>query len=426
MAILDDTSTMAILHDTGTDYQGDDVSNYSSYSYSYGDGCADWSRLVVLANMYVVPLSEKMLRFGVLPIIVIVGLSLNLCFLLAVARVQYMRTSLNCYLVNLACADIMILSTNFVDKVVRCLVNPVYGAASFGVEGCVLITVFKWWGFFTSLTLITVITLEKFYAVCHPLTHKRLNHKKRRITMCSAAWFFSLVAACVEIPTVIKMDTRCISKWPPGDTFDRFPSIIKRCYPITLPYVKFCQVYTAIPFFISMIINVCLYICIYLAVRKTTKWHKQRNDTGANRADNTHRVARMLITNGMVFFICLAPNQALLLVDALGAAPTSQQYETFIQTAAVLIYLNSCMNPLVYCLTNPRYRLAYRLAFKCTTKYRDGFAAVRVTKDRFNSSDSMRTRSTSMSMNRLPDKWMPMTTGVITTSVTPLHIHDNQ
>ncbi|XP_030852858.1 thyrotropin-releasing hormone receptor-like [Strongylocentrotus purpuratus] len=75
------------------------------------------------------------------------------------------------------------------------------------------------------------------------------------------------------------------------------------------------------------------------------------------------RVSRMLIANGTMFFLCLAPFE----LTSLWAMVTN---DTFLETGRpwtqfcrVMMYLNSAVNPIIYNITNPRYRQAFMRAF---------------------------------------------------------------
>ena len=136
------------------------------------------------------------------------------------------------------------------------------------------------------------------------------------------------------------------------------------------PYiVSFAQI---IPFTVAFILNTVLYFLIIrrLSNRDVTKG-EEKGDQQKQADKVRNAVTRMLVTTGIVFFLCLAPfqfyNGYLLVVRF---ADGKQFFDP--DKVAVLAYasrildmINSSVNPIIYSATNPRYRQAFLSAFGC-------------------------------------------------------------
>ena len=146
-------------------------------------------------------------------IIVAVGLLTNSAFLLSVLRVQHMRTATNHYLVQIAAADMVYLVFGAGGKIVRFAVSPVRWDRRYaGAAGCVLIPFFVSVAYFAALFFMTLVTREKFLAVCKPLQYRAINGG-RRVRMTLATWGLALVVAASLIPSSCVLTLYCLT-WP--------------------------------------------------------------------------------------------------------------------------------------------------------------------------------------------------------------------
>ncbi|XP_022086376.1 thyrotropin-releasing hormone receptor-like [Acanthaster planci] len=303
----------------------------------------------------------------VTPCILFFGLIGNLSFLVVVFRIKWMRTVVNCYLVNLAVADILFLLFAAGDQILAHLLTPVGKDDYFrGMAGCILIHLVKDACFFSSLSLITLVTLQKFYAVCQPYQYKRCTGRRQPTKFVAVSWFLSVAFACLLIPGTAKFETYCII-WPQNDTYKDFPEIIGFCVPHD-NFEIVGMILQSIPFFMALVVNFYLYGKIIVALHHRTTSGKGSNEKARIRTRN--QMARMVITNGIIFFLCLSPIHITSLAKAIrnlsGTGVLSpKQFVQMSQVFQVITHLNSAINPIVYNATNPRYRQAFCQTFCC-------------------------------------------------------------
>ena len=81
-----------------------------------------------------------------------------------------------------------------------------------------------------------------------------------------------------------------------------------------------------------------------------------------------YKVARLLITNGVVYFVCFTPWQLVHrddIVSNLVGSPifSNRQYTLLLNLSSAMSYVNSSINPFVYMIRNSTYRNAYMKTF---------------------------------------------------------------
>lgn len=305
----------------------------------------------------------------VLPIILAFGLLGNIWFLFVICRLRWMRTPLNCYLINLAIADILFLVFAGGDKIWQKIASPVaVNAAPMGTVGCVLIPVVTDCCYFASVFIVTLVSLKRFYAICRPLQQKRHGARHKSLRMVLIAWFGALVCSCLLIPGECVLITYCV-EWPHTDYYKDFPIVIGYCTALKPWIADLRNTIQTVPFFVAMILNAILYGNIIKAVHSSATWSGGSAQSGgeprARNLRNRHRVSRMLVINGVLFFMCLAPFE----ITTFASMVTGDNFEgsksakTWKEICYSLMYLNSSINPVIYNVAHPRYRHAFRLAF---------------------------------------------------------------
>ena len=315
--------------------------------------------------------AEEVLITIVMPIIWVIGVAANLAFIFVVYRLRRMRTVTNYYLLNLAVADIMFLCFAIGDKFGRFFASPV-ADDQFGLKpvGCALVNYFVQLSFYASIFLVTLVTLEKYYAICRPVMHRLVSGKKRTVRTTVVAWLVATAFAASLIPSWIAWTPLCIL-WPDEDKYTSFPNVIGACLPFSQAMSIVGNGLQTVPFFIVMVANFVMYGLIIRAVRTRVAVREQQQGAAAIRTiQMRNQVTRMLIINGVIFFILLAPYQfaafSTMIIGAVGDyLLNNEQHTKVIWTMRILSYLNSASNPFVYTLVNRRYRDAFLEVYAC-------------------------------------------------------------
>ena len=309
------------------------------------------------------------------PLVATFGIFFNCAFIYVVYRVKSMRTITNIYLVNLAIADSLLLAVAFAKYIGTYANSPVYdtnermmGFAFNNVFECVTLDFLVYLCYYESLWTITLVSVERYFGICHSLWHMSMRSTRRNMCFVIASW---LISALFASPTVPRMMVKIVCLISPdrSEIIERIPNCVRNCENCSI------VVYATdvIQFVIAFIINTALYSLI---IRKVTRAKIPNDDIEmrnrsiealhkAVHSKRYHSVAKMLVLNGIVFFICLMPF-SIHNVDSLayyfGWFKLGDVMQTVSWIGRFLYLLNSALNPLIYNATNHRYRLAFKQA----------------------------------------------------------------
>ncbi|XP_063966419.1 neuromedin-U receptor 2-like [Lytechinus pictus] len=315
---------------------------------------------------------EIIIKSYVLPCVLAFGLFGNLLFLFVVARVRSMRTITNMYLTNLAIADLFYLSVGVGEKLWRYHISPVKDDRTpFGNIGCVFFPFVVDTTYTASVLLVTMVTVERYYAICKPFWHRRMATRKRTIKLIVATWIVSLCLAAMLIPGHYPMVYRCLI-YPDDPKYDGYPSLNGYCSavkPWLIHLVNGCQ---NIPFFIAMIVSSFLYTLIIKSLHARVKTDIALNSDRYQLTQVRNSVTKMLLVTGILFFLCLFPYQLCTFSLMVAGIISDDAYrkvndvvEPFWPILQTMMYVNSAMNAYVYGITNARYRQALIKTFDC-------------------------------------------------------------
>ena len=323
---------------------------------------------------------EHLIRY-VMPGILVICLLGNFAFFFTIVRVKRMRTVTNLYLMNLSIADICFLSIVVGEKSYRYykVGVPSYGEV-LGTWGCVVIYMTVYTAYFNSVIIVTLISVERYFAICKPLKHMIYWSKQRTLCALTVSWLLSTILASTTLPGNINLTIRCVI-WPQNQTYQAYPSVIGQCYAINTGALAFENLIQTIPFFIASATNAIFYAGIILKMKSRARNSLKQKHSAKMRAkllQVRNQVTRMLVINGIAFFCCQAPYEIgcfVFFVQTLvydteyehtnDFLLKEDQYRTFLWVARLLLYVNAMLNPLIFNTTSPTYRKALQAAFTC-------------------------------------------------------------
>ncbi|XP_038057703.1 thyrotropin-releasing hormone receptor-like [Patiria miniata] len=323
---------------------------------------------------------DRVVIVCVLPVIVALGLFTNVSFLFVVARVPRMRTVTNLYLVQLAASDLLFLVLTEIQKLVYYSASPLTMDMSVaGYAGSVALYFVVQLVHTETMILVSVVALEKYFAIFKPLhfrAHWSQGNRSRAIKMSIGTWVLSAVVVITVGPWVSDFRLTCIV-WPEYSEFDGIPdrmytlkviSEVVTTYELVTVHQRDSLWYT-ITFVIIASANSVLFVRIVRALNMRVMPIGPQNAVLEARITRTrNQVAWMLVVNGVIFFVLMAPRKFYDLArtismntghDLLGYRPRSYILNAF----SILTYLNSAVNPMVYSVVSLRYRRAFRRAF---------------------------------------------------------------
>ena len=316
---------------------------------------------------------DEVIYMILLPIVVALGLAGNGAFLFMVTRLSRMRTTVNFYLANLAVTDIVFLSTQSLFLWYVFFLTPVSLRYPFEtVSSCFIIYFIGYSSYYCSMSIITLVSIERFYAICHPLKHRRMQSKGHMLKTIGVAYLVSVILAVITLLKRMSLVEFCLG-WPDNGRYDDFPKVFRYCYALggINEIVVFTEIMYSVLFFVAAIFNGILYAQIIIALGSR---NLVRNDSTAAQTESVrNQVARALVINGIIFFVTQIPmrvNDIDETLSALGQPKflSPNQKDNFLSFGALFLFLNSALNPYVYCFSSSNYRKGFKDAFAFSFK----------------------------------------------------------
>ena len=303
----------------------------------------------------------------IVPCIMVVSFLSNFAFIFTVYRMPELRTITNAYLVNIAVADIIFVELDgFVHFVFPYMMSPLKLAVHFGQSECIIhasVNIF----YYTSFILITCVAVERFLAICHPFYQQMVSGKSRTIKIIIASWLLGgIFAVGLQVHQKARLKTSCIV-WPDGDKYLILPTELSTCehipgFPILLSVVG-----DGLLYLVGLVINLTMYTKIILTLKRRASDNLETH-TCTNQRKVHNQVARLLVMNGVIFFVCLTPWQIANLDGIFISLVESHllsniHFKLLLDIGLCLNFVNSTVNPLVYMVCSSTYRNAYLKAF---------------------------------------------------------------
>ncbi len=287
----------------------------------------------------------------------------NSALLVVIVRNREMRTITNFYLGNLAVADLT-------DSALTLMRNLRWYHSSQGlliVENfkssilCVLYKAVVHIFYFASFGFVVLVSFERYFAVCFPLKYRKYNNKNRAIRYVALTWLIGLITTCMMLPDWWEVYDFCVI-WDTNGTYNIFTN----CESTRPVFEDLHDLIEALYFFLSFGASAVFYIIIINTMRRRASSRALYTDRSIQvKAKVTrNQVARMVILNGVVFFLCQLPFQIYnLYAYTDGVFLTEKQANSLAWTARLLLAVNSCVNPIIYTAANAKYRRAFVLTF---------------------------------------------------------------
>ncbi|XP_078520328.1 urotensin-2 receptor-like [Lissotriton helveticus] len=298
----------------------------------------------VNASLEILEVSNDMLVTsflgGILAVMCLVGVGGNIYTLVVMNLSMRFAGSMYVYIVNLALADLLYLSTiPFV--VCTYFVKDWY----FGDIGCRILFSLDLLTMHASIFILTIMSTERYLAVVKPLDTIGRSRDYRRTIMCMV-WIGSFLLA---LPTMILIDLRTSHQ----------NGVTKRmCHPTW--QMEAYKVYLTI-LFNTCILVPGLVIC-YLYIKLARTYWKSQTDLFSPKETKRcprQKVLYMIFSIVLAYWACFVPFWLWQLLSIYYYEPghlTSKTvvYINFMVTC--LAYSNSCINPFLYTLLSKNYK----------------------------------------------------------------------
>lgn len=189
---------------------------------------------------------------------------------------------------------------------------------------------------FASVGTLTAIAYNRYTAISRPM-RMQAGRKRAKITI-GVIWVLSFVFVLPYITVLTKKNSSCVESW--SDIHSRV-------------YTLFIFVFQYV---IPLSIISLAYIKIAIQLRRNRK-----NLTHAHRVQDRDvtKVVRMMVVVVFIFAVCMLPNHVFwLLSDFKKDFPVAGS-SVFVW-GEILIYANSCTNPIVYSICIEEFRVAFK------------------------------------------------------------------
>ncbi|WAR03318.1 OX2R-like protein, partial [Mya arenaria] len=197
-----------------------------------------------------------------------------------------------------------------------------------------------------SVLTLTAISVERWYAICHPLRFHSTVRRARVIIF--VIWLLSL---CIALPETIAAEE--VRQWHEYVLF-------AACFPVRLGLTglmiwQFCLIIGL------YVLPICLMGFTYTHIAYVLytggvpgESRPQRPMLGSSGNENEaqlearKKAAKMLFAIVLLFALCFLPNHLLNILRYAGVLHDVENVETFALIAHLAIFLNSCLNPIIY------------------------------------------------------------------------------
>ncbi|XP_071963243.1 somatostatin receptor type 2-like [Antedon mediterranea] len=343
------------MMDLNSDYHGSfsfssDVEPYSDNAYTINDSNY---------NERVYNMASLILLKGIMPITFTVGICGNLLVILMIIRCRIFHTPTNMYLISLALADTTYLLSSMIRRWIVYSTSPVLiedvgGLGDQAIYFCIIFESILNWSGAVSCAMILFVALDRYLAICHPIRFRIISTNKTAIYVSVAVWIIYLV------PTLAYYTNQTIQEydliWETSYDATAYPRVSKLC---TTRYTNGFR-YLHIMDEILAILEVPIIIVLYIFAIKQLKRNALKT-LGKHQLAKRQRVINMLIATTAVYIICVIPLNFSLFLTLFDINVS----HTFHYVTALLLYVNSAINPVIYMLVRKDFRRAMKQVLCC-------------------------------------------------------------
>ncbi|XP_068081274.1 cholecystokinin receptor-like [Anabrus simplex] len=335
----------------------------------------------------------------------------NSLVILTLAVHQRMRTITNVFLLNLAVSDLLLGVLCMPFTLIGALLRDFVFGEFMSKTMCNAIPFFMSCSVAVSAWTLVAISVERYYAICHPLRSRRWQTLSHAYHMIAIIWSGSL--ACM-LPIAWLSELKPTNK---VKNYERFYNLLLDVLLLVLPLLALAVTYSLIIRSLrkgmelehsmrqedgasggcessvyltskaSFITRRCR-LCQESSSATGAVFHSYQTQpchhqvmkhppTGLRRSNaekslsNKRRVIKMLCAVVLEFFVCWTP---LYIINTIALFKPEMIYHglgyTGITFFQLLAYTSSCCNPITYCFMNTSFRKSFLTLFRCRRRFR--------------------------------------------------------
>ena len=203
------------------------------------------------------------------PVIASLGVFMNLLFIVLVWKQNNLHSVTNTYLVHLAIADSVFVFFKTVVNLISFFKSPMaLNYVFLGRAGCIMDAFVPFSCYYASLMIVTIVTLERYIAICYPFKHRRMNGKSRTRKLLTACWITAALFGLAQAFETMDFLSFCIQFT--GGNEDNVLYKYGNCQPLNRDITNISSFILEFgTFFIAMIgkhcsiKHICLFIVFY-------------------------------------------------------------------------------------------------------------------------------------------------------------------
>ncbi|CAG2186249.1 GPR103 [Mytilus edulis] len=280
-------------------------------------------------------------------LIIIGGIIGNVLVVAVILLNKSMRSVTNVLLVSLAGSDTLIASWNIPIQLVYYVKNE----WTMGETLCKGASYLQNVSVVASITTLMVVSIERYYAICHPLKARYIRTPQRAGILIALIWIFALT---VSIPMLViqRLEIRLKVEF----VYIKLAHVCaeyysEHVYDVVHTLFMFLVFYT-----VPMVVMFCAYgrIAYQLWIRKPIGDSLGSPQYLMNTRRQKRKIIRMLITVVVLFGLCWLPFFAIQLHHLENNIDKSfRSAQTIVH---IVGYLNCVLNPIVYGFMNENFK----------------------------------------------------------------------
>ncbi|XP_078513756.1 P2Y purinoceptor 8-like [Lissotriton helveticus] len=215
----------------------------------------------------------------------------------------------------------------------------------FGKNLCNLVTVLFYTNMYSSILTMTCISIERCIGVVYPMHATKWSKKRYAIATCLGIWAVLLIVLYPMESTDLTYEVKSLGIITCFDVlkWDMLPNVQS--------WAAFLIALFVFLFLIPFIVTVVCYICIIRKLIQTSN----RYGNGQKR-----RSIKLAIVVLLVFVLCFAPNNFILLLHMICRLFYNRSYYHIYKLTLTISCLSSCLDPFIYYFASKEFRKKFR------------------------------------------------------------------
>lgn len=294
--------------------------------------------------------------FGLYVVLLVLAFVVDTTILFVFYRVKELRNVTNNLLCNMVAADLLFALQTPTEALSFKYDDWITGNALCKIHRFLLHIFYN-----VVIISLTIVSIERYYAICHPMRFKSLNIKSWILAL--ASWIVACILALPQVfvsSTTMSYDRLVCTEERPDDYL-----VVFLCYHVPV----FILVY-----FIPLLILSFTFASVSRKLRTVVQRFRSRSRFDICDAMKMRRsIIRMLLVVVIVFVVCLTP---LTVIELLHVTPVMSQFDPFgtlVVTIEVLAFSHALFNPLVCSFMSKEFRKAAKKAFRCSRRLKGDY-----------------------------------------------------